>query len=116
MAVTGTSSIPPGFEYFPVGYHGRSSSIVVSGTGIVRPEGQFRNGEGKVVFGKTRKLDYEMEIAAVVGKTNELGKAVEIVDADEHIFGLVLVNDWSGEFIFVGAILTSERKEKKESH
>jgi fumarylacetoacetase len=96
-AVFGKRTLPSGFEYFPVGYHGRSSTVVISGTGVVRPKGQFRDGE-KVVFGATRKLDYELEVAAVIGKASMMGEPVGIEDADEYIFGCVLVNDWSGEF------------------
>jgi fumarylacetoacetase len=89
--------LPPGFEHFPIGYHGRSSTIVVSNTPIVRPRGQYRDLEGNVVFGPTRRLDYELEVAAVIGKPSNLEEPVRINDADDHIFGLVLVNDWSGE-------------------
>ncbi len=89
--------LPPGFLHFPVGYTARASSIVVSGTPVVRPKGQFRHSEsGEVVYGPTKALDYELEVAAIVGKPSELGKPVAIQDADEHIFGLVLLNDWSG--------------------
>lgn len=95
-AVFGKRELPPGFEYFPVGYHGRASSIVVSGTPIARPRGQYRDAEGKVVFGRTKRLDYELEVAAVVGKPSKLGEPVSIGDADDHVFGLVLLNDWSG--------------------
>jgi len=87
---------PPGFEYFPVGYNGRSSSIVVSGTDIRRPHGQFRDGD-KIVYGATQRMDYELEIGAIVRKDSTLGKAVQLQDADEYIFGLVLINDWSGK-------------------
>jgi len=65
---------------------------------IVRPKGQFRDQEGKVVFGPTRKLDYELEVAAFVGNDSKMGESVGIEEADEYIFGVVLVNDWSGEF------------------
>lgn len=91
--------LPPGFLHFPIGYIGRTSSIIVSGTQITRPKGQFldaRNG-GNVVFAPTRELDYELEVACIIGKPSELGTAVPIARADEHIFGLVLMNDWSGE-------------------
>lgn len=94
-AVFGKRELPPGFEYFPVGYTGRSSSIVVSGSPVRRPKGQFREGEN-VVFGATRRLDYELEIGCVIGKPSAIGDPVSIEDADDHIFGLVLLNDWSG--------------------
>jgi fumarylacetoacetase len=96
-AVFGKRELPPGFEHFPVGYHGRTSSVIVSGTSIVRPKGQYRDANGKVVFGATKRLDYEIEVAAVIGKPSQLGKPVAIGDADDHIFGLVLLNDWSGK-------------------
>ncbi|PMD39408.1 Fumarylacetoacetase [Hyaloscypha variabilis F] len=98
-AVFGKRSLPPGFEYFPVGYHGRTSSIVPSGTPIVRPNGQYRDEEGKVVFGATKRLDYELEVAAVIGKPSVLGEPVAIENADEYIFGCVLLNDWSARDI-----------------
>ncbi len=96
-AVFKQRELPPGFEHFPIGYLGRSSTIVVSDTPIIRPIGQYRDAEGNVVFGPTKRLDYELEIGAVIGKPSKLGEPVKIDDADEHIFGLVLVNDWSGE-------------------
>ena len=90
--------LPTGFEYFPVGYHGRTSTVVPSTTPIIRPRGQYRDATGSVVFGPTKRLDYELEVAAVIGKASALGEPVKIEDADEYIFGLVLLNDWSGEF------------------
>lgn len=99
-AVFKKRELPPGFEHFPIGYHGRSSTFVVSGTPIKRPRGQYRGPDGKVVFGATQRLDYELEVAAVIGKPSEMGKPVKVNDADEHIFGLILLNDWSGEFEF----------------
>ncbi|RDW85617.1 hypothetical protein BP5796_03942 [Coleophoma crateriformis] len=97
-AVFKKRELPPGFEYFPVGYTARTSSIVISGTKIKRPKGQYRDGE-KVVFGPTRRLDYELEVACVIGKGNKLGDSIRVEDADEHIFGLVLLNDWSARDI-----------------
>ena len=99
-AVLGVRSLPPGFLHFPVGYTGRTSSIVPSGTTIRRPLGQFRSREsGEVQFGPSRAVDFELEIACVIGKPTSFGKSVSMQDADEHIFGLVLLNDWSGKFI-----------------
>jgi fumarylacetoacetase len=74
---------------------------VVSGTPITRPKGQYKDADGKVVFGLTQKLDYELEIAAVIGKPSTLGNPVKIKDAYDHVFGLVLLNDWSGKFMFL---------------
>lgn len=94
----GKLELPPGFEYFPVGYTGRASSIRVSGTNVRRPKGQFRGEKGDIVYGPCKRLDYEVEMAAVIGKGSDLGGSVHVKDADEHIFGVVLLNDWSGMF------------------
>jgi fumarylacetoacetase len=98
--IMGAAPMPPGALHFPIGYGGRASSVVVSGTPIVRPNGQFYEAKGStnVVFGPSRSMDYELEMAAVIGRPTELGDVVSIKDADEHIFGLVLLNDWSGAF------------------
>lgn len=97
-AVTGVRKLPPGFLYYPVGYAGRTSSIVPSGTQIRRPLGQFRGPEGGVIFGPSQRVDFELEVACIIGKSSRPGEPVDINSADEHIFGLVLLNDWSGEF------------------
>jgi len=99
--VFGKGILPPGIFHFPIGYGGRCSSIVVSGTPIKRPVGQYvesRDAEGKanVVFAPSQKLDYELEIGVVVGKPVAMNSRVMATEADEHIFGIVLVNDWSG--------------------
>lgn len=80
----------------PIGYHGRASTVVVSGTDITRPSGQQKMTDGSIVFEKTRKLDYELEMAFVVGKGNAMGCTVAMEDAMDHVFGMVLMNDWSG--------------------
>ncbi len=86
----------PNYKYIPIGYHGRASSIVVSGTEITRPKGQNRTDAGAPpVYIPCKNLDYEMEVGFFVGKGNELGETISIEDAEEHIFGLCLVNDWS---------------------
>ncbi len=90
--------LPTSFEYFPIGYHGRTSTVVPSKTPIVRPKGQYRDATGSIVYGLTQRLDYELEVAAVIGKASVLGEPVKIEEADDYIFGLVLLNDWSGEF------------------
>lgn len=95
-AIFGKRVLPDSFEYFPGGYTARSSSIVISGTKIRRPKGQYKDKE-KIVYGATRRLDYELEVACVIGKSNGLGKSIDIEDADDHIFGVVLLNDWSGK-------------------
>jgi len=73
-------------------------TVLPSETPIVRPKGQYRDATGSIVYGPTQRLDYELEVAAVIGKASVLGEPVKIEEADEYIFGLVLLNDWSGEF------------------
>ena len=85
----------PNWRYLPVGYHGRAGTVVVSGTEIVRPRGQRRTTHGEVVFGATTRLDLEAEVGFVVGVPTTLGEPVAADAAAEHVFGLVLVNDWS---------------------
>jgi fumarylacetoacetase len=94
-AIAGVCSLPPTFFKFPISYTGRTSSIVVSGTPIRRPWGQFRVSDD-VVYGPTRQLDYELEVGCIIGKPTARGDIVSLQDAEEHIFGLVLLNDWSG--------------------
>lgn len=89
----------PNYKWIPVGYHGRASSIVVSGTPVRRPMGQLLPGatidDGPPEFGPCKLLDYELEVGFYVGRGNELGRSIPIDKAEEHIFGLCLVNDWS---------------------
>lgn len=89
--------LPPGFLHFPIGYSGRTSSLIVSGTSFVRPKGQFRNAQGSIEYGPTKQLDYELELACIIGKPTKLGETVASRDAADHIFGYVLINDWSGK-------------------
>jgi fumarylacetoacetase len=86
----------PNYKWVPIGYHGRASSIVVSGTDVRRPLGQTRDGgSGPPTFGPARRLDYELEVGAFVGSGNSLGTPIAIDEAEQHIFGLCLLNDWS---------------------
>jgi fumarylacetoacetase len=86
----------PNYKWIPIGYHGRASSIVSSGQGVVRPIGQTKTeGEAQPTFGPTRRLDYELEVAAFVGSGNRLGQPVSISEAEDRLFGLCLLNDWS---------------------
>ncbi len=86
----------PNFKHLPVGYHGRASSIVVSGTDVVRPLGQVKNPQDDLpTFRPSAKLDYEMELGVVVGKGNDLGHRIKMQDASKHLFGMVVLNDWS---------------------
>jgi len=94
------NALMPNWTHLPVGYHGRASSIVLSGTAIRRPLGQMRPaGMEKPVFGPCQQLDYELEIGWFIGQGNMLGEPIPIDEAEDHIFGLVLVNDWSARDI-----------------
>ena len=90
------SPLLPNYKYVPIGYHGRASSIVISGTDVKRPHGQNRSdAEKPPVFIPCKNLDYEMELGFFVGQGNELGTSIPIGEAEKHIFGMCLVNDWS---------------------
>ncbi len=90
----------PNYKHIPVGYHGRASSIVVSGSAIKRPRGQTKADDADAPsFGPTKMLDYELEMGAFIGGGNSLGEPVSIKDARQHLFGLCLVNDWSARDI-----------------
>jgi fumarylacetoacetase len=90
----------PNYKYVPVGYHGRASSILVSGAPVRRPLGQILPGDGAPPhFAPSQKLDYELEVGFFVGPGNSLGDAIAIDRAAAHIFGLCLVNDWSARDI-----------------
>jgi fumarylacetoacetase len=90
----------PNYKWVPIGYHGRSSSIVVSGTPLARPRGQRkRPEEDQPSYGPTRRLDYEAELGFVIGPGNRLGKPIALRDALDHVFGVVLLNDWSARDI-----------------
>ncbi|XP_076143478.1 fumarylacetoacetase [Alosa pseudoharengus] len=94
------NALMPNWLRLPVGYHGRASSVVVSGTPIRRPSGQMRPDPTKPpVFGPSKQLDIELEMAFFVGAGNTLGEPIPIEKAHEHIFGMVLMNDWSARDI-----------------
>jgi fumarylacetoacetase len=94
------NALQPNWLHLPVGYHGRSSSIVVSGTDVRRPCGQFRPEDAdRPQCGPSRMMDFELEVGALIGPGNELGTPVPIDRAAEQLFGLVLVNDWSARDI-----------------
>jgi fumarylacetoacetase len=84
----------PNYKWVPIGYHGRSSSIVVGGTPVRRPSGQLKD-DGAPRLEKTKRLDYEMEMGIVIGAGNAMGEPIAASDALGHVFGLCLVNDWS---------------------
>jgi fumarylacetoacetase len=94
------NALLPNWKHLPVAYHGRASSICVSGTPFHRPQGQTRPDEqAPPVFGPTKRLDFELEVAAVIGQPTALGESVRAADAEDHIFGFVLFNDWSARDI-----------------
>jgi fumarylacetoacetase len=88
--------LPPNWKHLPLGYHGRAGTVVVSGTGIVRPAGQRKEpGDAAPVFGPSIRLDIEAELGFVVGVGSPLGSAVPATAFADRVFGVVLVNDWS---------------------
>jgi fumarylacetoacetase len=90
----------PNWKHIPVGYHGRASSIVVSGYPIRRPKGQtLPDGTDQPVFGPCRLLDFELEMAFIVGQPNPMGDSISVDQAEEHIFGMTIFNDWSARDI-----------------
>ena len=94
------NALLPNWKHLPVGYHGRASSIVVSGTNIVRPKGQIKPADAESpIFSPSLKLDFELEVAFITCKDTELGSSVSVTEADNFIFGFVLFNDWSARDI-----------------
>jgi fumarylacetoacetase len=94
------NALMPNWKWLPVAYHGRASSVVISGTDVRRPRGQIKAPDATApTFGPTKSLDYELEMAFLIGPGNSLGEPVAIDHAIDHIFGLVLMNDWSARDI-----------------
>jgi len=89
------NALMPNWLHLPVGYHGRASSVVVSGHDVRRPMGQIKPPDGPPVFAPSKELDVEIEMGAFVGQGNPLGTTVSADEAERHVFGLCLVNDWS---------------------
>jgi fumarylacetoacetase len=89
----------PNYKWVPIGYHGRSSSIVVSGTPIRRPLGQTKASADTPQFGPSQRLDYELELGFLIGTGNPLGEPIAIEKAEQHLFGVALFNDWSARDI-----------------
>ena len=90
----------PNYKWVPIGYHGRASSVIVSGTPVRRPAGQLKPPDAaSPAFAPTRRLDYEAELGFVAGRGNRLGERVRISQALEHVFGVLLLNDWSARDI-----------------
>ena len=94
------NALKPNWKHLPVGYHGRASSVVVSGTDVHRPRGQvLPDGEEKPVFAASKLVDFELEMGFVTGRSNQMGVPVSVDEAGEYIFGMMLVNDWSARDI-----------------
>ncbi len=96
------NALLPNWKHIPVGYHGRPSSIIVSGTPIKRPKGQTKAPDAtKPSFGSTKRLDFELEMAFITGKNTQLGESISTQKAEDYIFGFVLFNDWSARDVQV---------------
>jgi fumarylacetoacetase len=94
------NALMPNWLHLPVGYHGRASSIVISGTDLCRPHGQTKADDATMpVFGPSRVVDFELEMGFFIGPGNKLGESIPTGRAMDHIFGMVLVNDWSARDI-----------------
>jgi fumarylacetoacetase len=94
------NALMPNWKHIPVGYHGRASSIVVSGTPLHRPKGQMRpNDEEPPIYGASKLLDFELEMAFITGKGTRLGDTISTANAEDYIFGISLFNDWSARDI-----------------
>ena len=90
------NALLPNWKHLPVGYHGRASSITISGTDIIRPNGQTKAPDAAAPsFGPTKELDFELEMAFITGRESLLGSAISTAEAEDYIFGMVLFNDWS---------------------
>lgn len=94
------NALLPNWRHIPVGYHGRASSIMVSDVAVHRPKGQtIPNGADQPIFGPSARVDFELEMGFITGKNTKLGSSVSTSEADDYIFGLVLLNDWSARDI-----------------
>tara|TARA_R110000868_G_scaffold408293_7_gene691088 strand:+ start:40833 stop:42077 length:1245 start_codon:yes stop_codon:yes gene_type:complete len=93
------NALLPNWKHLPVGYHGRASSIVVSGVDIHRPKGQTKPADGPPIFGPSQRMDFELEMGFIVGKKTAIGDSISTANAEDYIFGMVLFNDWSARDI-----------------
>ena len=93
------NAIMPNWRHLPVGYHGRASSIIPSGIKINRPNGQLKPADSSPIYGPSRRLDFELEMAFIIGQKKSLGTRISTGDAEDYIFGMVLFNDWSARDI-----------------
>jgi len=90
------NALLPNYKHIPIGYHGRASSITVTGTNFHRPKGQTKPADVELpIFGPTKQLDFELEMAFITSKSTQLGESINTQEAEEFIFGMVLFNDWS---------------------
>ena len=95
-----SNALLPNWTEMPVGYNGRASTVIVSGTDVIRPSGQLKpNADDRPIFSPCKRLDFELETAFVVGKGNNIGQPIAVDNAIDHIFGMVLLNDWSARDI-----------------
>lgn len=94
------NALLPNWKHLPVGYHGRASSIVISGTDVHRPKGQMKPADAdKPIFGPSKQLDFELEMAFIVNRKTEMGESISTAEAEDSIFGMVIFNDWSARDI-----------------
>lgn len=94
------NALPPNWLHIPIGYNGRASTVVVSGTDIIRPNGQSKAPDADMpVFGPSKRMDIELEMGAIVGTSSAMGQPITVAEADQMIFGYVLLNDWSARDI-----------------
>lgn len=94
------NALLPNWTEMPVGYNGRASTVIVSGTDVIRPSGQLKpNADERPIFSPCKRLDFELETAFVVGRGNDIGQPIAVDAAADHIFGMVLLNDWSARDI-----------------
>ncbi|MFS0764415.1 fumarylacetoacetase [Peribacillus phoenicis] len=93
------NALMPNWTHLPVGYHGRASSVVLSGTNVRRPLGQIKLPDRAPIFEPCRQLDFELEMGCFIGIGNDRGEPIPIEEAEKHVFGMVLVNDWSARDI-----------------
>jgi fumarylacetoacetase len=89
----------PNYQWVPIGYHGRSSSLCASGHSFARPRGQLKGEAEQPTYAPTRRLDHELEVGALIGRGNTLGEPIPMANAEQHLFGLVLLNDWTARDI-----------------
>ncbi|MEL6192679.1 MAG: fumarylacetoacetase [Bacteroidota bacterium] len=93
------NALLPNWKYLPVGYHGRASSIIVSGVDIHRPKGQTKPTDGPPIYDPSQSMDFELEMGFIIGKETKLGHSLSTAEAEDYIFGMVLFNDWSARDI-----------------